>query len=143
MENYSTENGSPAELRHCMGSSSLGHLCWWYHHVQVILIFHFHFHSVYVQRKFLTNRIKCRNLPRHQFGNLQGKMFPAYFAMVGVCEAACLSAFGMVHPWSSASTAPVHKLQILLLLSSLLFTLSNLLIFTPLTMNVSLSFSLH
>eukprot|EP01018_Ginkgo_biloba_P027430 Gb_23856 [translate_table: standard] len=83
---------------------------------------------------FIGGIIMFKNLPRHQFGNLQGKMFPAYFAMVAVCGAICVAAFSLIHPWSSASS--VEKLQIGLLVSSLGFTLSNLLIFTPITMNM-------
>uniref|UniRef100_A0A0D6R7R0 TMEM205-like domain-containing protein n=1 Tax=Araucaria cunninghamii TaxID=56994 RepID=A0A0D6R7R0_ARACU len=83
---------------------------------------------------FIGGIIMFKNLPRHQFGNLQGKMFPAYFSMVGMCGAICLAAFALVHPWSAASY--MEKLQMGFLASSLVFTLSNLLIFTPLTMNM-------
>eukprot|EP01018_Ginkgo_biloba_P027425 Gb_39605 [translate_table: standard] len=83
---------------------------------------------------FIGGIIMFKNLPRHQFGNLQGKLFPAYFSMVAVCGAICVAAFSFMHPWSSASS--VEKLQIGLLVSSLGFTLSNLLIFTPITMNM-------
>lgn len=83
---------------------------------------------------FIGGIIMFKNLPRHQFGNLQGKMFPAYFSMVSVCAAICVAAFSLTHPWYSASS--VEKLQIGLLVSFLVFTLSNLLIFTPMTMNM-------
>ncbi|KAH9306648.1 hypothetical protein KI387_011052, partial [Taxus chinensis] len=83
---------------------------------------------------FIGGIIMFKTLPRHQFGNLQGKMFPAYFSMIGVCGAISVAAFGLLHPWASASSA--EKLQMGLLVSSLIFTLTNLLIFTPMTMNM-------
>jgi len=76
-----------------------------------------------------------RNLPRHQFGNLQSKLFPAYFTLVGSCCAISLSAFGYLHPWKSSST--VEKYQIGFLLSAFAFNLTNLFVFTPMTIDVS------
>lgn len=77
-----------------------------------------------------------RNLPRHQFGNLQSKMFPAYFWLVGVCCAISVASFGYLHPWKSASAA--EKYQLGFLLSSLAFNLANLFVFTPMTIEVQL-----
>jgi hypothetical protein len=76
-----------------------------------------------------------RNLPRHQFGNLQSKMFPAYFSMVGVCCAISAGSFGYLHPWKSSSTA--EKYQLGFLLSSFAFNLANLFVFTPMTIEVN------
>ena len=75
-----------------------------------------------------------RNLPRHQFGNLQSKMFPAYFTMVGICCAISVAAFGYLHPWKSSSTT--EKYQLGFLASAFLFNLTNLVIFTPMTIEV-------
>ncbi|GLJ09054.1 hypothetical protein SUGI_0100930 [Cryptomeria japonica] len=83
---------------------------------------------------FIGGIIMFRTLPRHQFGNLQGKMFPAYFSMVAVCGAICLAAFSLMHPWASASS--VEKFQTGLLVSSLVFTLTNIFIFMPMTMDM-------
>ncbi|OWM80071.1 hypothetical protein CDL15_Pgr010049 [Punica granatum] len=75
-----------------------------------------------------------RNLPRHMFGNLQSKMFPAYFALVGACCAVSLASFGYLHPWKSASTT--EKYQLGFLASSFAFDLANLLVFTPMTIQM-------
>lgn len=79
--------------------------------------------------------IEIRNLPRHQFGNLQSKMFPAYFSMVGICCAVSVASFGYLHPWNSSSVA--EKYQLGFLLSSLAFNLTNLFVFTPMTVEVT------
>lgn len=78
--------------------------------------------------------LHCRNLPRHQFGNLQSKMFPAYFSMVGVCCAVSMGAFGYLHPWKTSTTA--EKYQIGFLLAAFAFNLTNLFVFTPMTIEV-------
>ena len=75
-----------------------------------------------------------RNLPRHQFGNLQSKMFPAYFSMVGVCCAVSVASFGYLHPWKTSSTT--ERYQLGFLLSSFAFNLTNLFVFTPMTIEV-------
>uniref|UniRef100_M8B7V4 TMEM205-like domain-containing protein n=1 Tax=Aegilops tauschii TaxID=37682 RepID=M8B7V4_AEGTA len=72
-----------------------------------------------------------RNLPRHQFGNLQGKMFPAYFTLISACAAVSVAAFAYLHPWKAASA--VERYQLGFLISALGFNLSNLLVFTPMT----------
>ncbi|EOA24736.1 hypothetical protein CARUB_v10018012mg [Capsella rubella] len=84
---------------------------------------------------FIGGIIMFKNLPRHQFGNLQSKMFPAYFTLVGSCCAISLSSFGYLHPWKSSST--VEKYQLGFLLSAFAFNLTNLFVFTPMTINVS------
>lgn len=76
-----------------------------------------------------------RNLPRHQFGNLQGKLFPAYFMLISACAAVSVAAFAYLHPWKTAST--VERYQLGFLLAALGFDLSNLLVFTPMTIEVS------
>jgi len=83
---------------------------------------------------FIGGIIMFKNLPRHQFGNLQSKMFPAYFSMVGVCCGTSVACFGYLHPWKSSST--VEKYQLVFLLSALFFNLSNLFVFTPMTVGM-------
>ncbi|KAI6674550.1 hypothetical protein NL676_002456 [Syzygium grande] len=46
---------------------------------------------------FIGVTIMFRNLPRHQFGNLQSKMFPAYYLMLAVCCAISVASFGYLH----------------------------------------------
>lgn len=72
-----------------------------------------------------------KHLPRHQFGNLQSKMFPAYFSLVAVCAAICVSGFSILHPWKGSSFR--EKTQIFCLALSLISTLANILVFEPLT----------
>ncbi|ERN16769.1 transmembrane protein 205 [Amborella trichopoda] len=83
---------------------------------------------------FIGGIIMFKNLPRHQFGNLQSKMFPAYFSTVAVCGAISVAAFAYLHPWKSASGT--EKLQLGFLSSSFLFNLTNLFIFTPMTIEM-------
>ncbi|PKI70282.1 transmembrane protein 205 [Punica granatum] len=83
---------------------------------------------------FIGGIIMFKNLPRHMFGNLQSKMFPAYFALVGACCAVSLASFGYLHPWKSASTT--EKYQLGFLASSFAFDLANLLVFTPMTIQM-------
>ena len=71
------------------------------------------------------------------FGSLQSKMFPAYFSMVAVCCAVSTASFGYLHPWKSSSTA--EKYQLGFLLSAFAFNLTNLLVFTPMTIEVYFS----
>ncbi|KAB5569506.1 hypothetical protein DKX38_003299 [Salix brachista] len=83
---------------------------------------------------FIGGIIMFKNLPRHQFGNLQSKMFPAYFSLVGICCAISVAAFAYLHPWKSASTA--EKYQLGFLISSFAFSLTNFFVFTPMTIEV-------
>ncbi|KAI4365713.1 hypothetical protein MLD38_021677 [Melastoma candidum] len=83
---------------------------------------------------FIGGIIMFNNLPRHQFGNLQSKMFPAYFTMVGTCCAISIASFGYLHPWKSSSI--VEKYQLGFLLSALAFNLTNLFVFTPMTIEM-------
>jgi peptidoglycan/LPS O-acetylase OafA/YrhL len=69
------------------------------------------------------------------FGNLQSKMFPAYFTLISACAAISVAAFAYLHPWKTAST--VERYQLGFLLSALGCNLSNLLVFTPMTIEVS------
>lgn len=64
-------------------------------------------------------------------------MFPAYFKMVSVCAAISVAAFAYLHPWRSAST--IEKYQLGFLLCALGFDLSNLIVFTPMTIEVQFS----
>ncbi|KAH9608872.1 hypothetical protein KSS87_002361 [Heliosperma pusillum] len=83
---------------------------------------------------FIGGIIMFKNLPRHQFGNLQSKMFPAYFTMVGICCAVSMAAFGYLHPWKSASST--EKYQLGFLGFAFFFNLTNLVIFTPMTIEM-------
>ncbi|KAJ6798763.1 transmembrane protein 205-like [Iris pallida] len=83
---------------------------------------------------FIGGIIMFKNLPRHMFGNLQSRMFPAYFTVVSVCAAVSVAAFAYLHPWRTA--APVERYQLGFLLSALGFDLSNLLVFTPMTVEM-------
>ncbi|CAI9105488.1 OLC1v1004418C1 [Oldenlandia corymbosa var. corymbosa] len=83
---------------------------------------------------FIGGIIMFKNLPRHQFGNLQGKMFPAYFWLVGVCCAVCVAAFGYLHPWKTASST--QKYQLGFLIAAFAFNLSNLVVFMPMTIEM-------
>ncbi|KAJ1255339.1 hypothetical protein BS78_K263800 [Paspalum vaginatum] len=70
-----------------------------------------------------------KNLPRHQFGSLQGKMFHALFMLISVCSAISVAAFSYLHPWKELSTIERYQLGFLIL--ALGCNLSNLLVFTP------------
>ncbi|KAI4987483.1 hypothetical protein ZWY2020_020283 [Hordeum vulgare] len=83
---------------------------------------------------FIGGIIMFKNLPRHQFGNLQGKMFPAYFTLISACAAVSVAAFAYLHPWKVASA--VERYQLGFLISALGFNLSNLLVFTPMTIEM-------
>ncbi|CAN6343285.1 unnamed protein product, partial [Urochloa humidicola] len=83
---------------------------------------------------FIGGIIMFKNLPRHMFGNLQSKMFPAYFTLISACAAISVAAFAYLHPWKTAST--VERYQLGFLLSSLGCNLSNLLVFTPMTIEM-------
>nr|BBD82320.1 unknown protein [Oryza sativa Indica Group]BBF89978.1 putative transmembrane protein 205 [Oryza rufipogon] len=80
---------------------------------------------------FIGGIVMFKYLPRHQFGSLQGKMFPAYFMLISVCSAISVAAFAYLHPWKTAST--IERYQLGFLISALGFDLSNLLVFTPMT----------
>ncbi|ONM33372.1 Transmembrane protein 205 [Zea mays] len=86
---------------------------------------------------FIGGIIMFKNLPRHMFGNLQSKMFPAYFTLISACAAISVAAFAYLHPWKTAST--VQRYQLGFLLSALGCNLSNLLVFTPMTIEVNVS----
>ncbi|CAL4898738.1 unnamed protein product [Urochloa decumbens] len=83
---------------------------------------------------FIGGIIMFKNLPRHMFGNLQSKMFPAYFTLISSCAAISVAAFAYLHPWKTAST--VERYQLGFLLSALGCNLSNLLVFTPMTIEM-------
>ncbi|MCO5599532.1 hypothetical protein L7F22_053638 [Adiantum nelumboides] len=80
---------------------------------------------------FIGGIIMFKHLPRHQFGNLQSRMFPAYFSLVAVCAAICTAGFSIIHPWKGSSST--EKNQLLSLVLSLTSTLANILVFEPLT----------
>ncbi|KAA8549099.1 hypothetical protein F0562_000783 [Nyssa sinensis] len=83
---------------------------------------------------FIGGIIMFKNLPRHQFGTLQSKMFPAYFAMLGLCCAVSVGSFGYLHPWKTSS--PAERYQLGFLLSAFGFNLTNLFVFTPMTIGM-------
>ncbi|CAN6308305.1 unnamed protein product [Urochloa humidicola] len=56
-------------------------------------------------------------------------MFPAYFMLISASSAVSVAAFAYLHPWKTASTIERHQLGFLL--SALGCNLSNLLVFTP------------
>ncbi|CAN6226617.1 unnamed protein product [Urochloa humidicola] len=78
---------------------------------------------------FIGGTIMFKNLPRHQFGSLQGKMFPAYFMLMSVCSVISVAAFAYLHPWKTAAT--IERYQLGFLLTALGCNLSNLLVITP------------
>jgi hypothetical protein len=61
-------------------------------------------------------------------------MFPAYFMLISACSAISMAAFAYLHPWKTAST--IERYQLGFLLSALGCNLSNLLVFTPMTVEV-------
>ncbi|KAG0554511.1 hypothetical protein M758_12G100600 [Ceratodon purpureus] len=83
---------------------------------------------------FIGGIIMFKNLPRHQFGNLQAKMFPAYFKLLMVCCSFCVSAMATTHPWNVATKR--ERLQIVSLGVSLFTVVVNLLVFQPLTVKI-------
>ncbi|KAI5054826.1 hypothetical protein GOP47_0029971 [Adiantum capillus-veneris] len=91
----------------------------------------FIFISISVRVGALAVEGKEMHLPRHQFGNLQSRMFPAYFSLVAVCAAICMSGFSILHPWKGSSST--EKTQLLSLALSLTTTLANILVFEPIT----------
>ncbi|CAL4990588.1 unnamed protein product [Urochloa decumbens] len=83
---------------------------------------------------FIGGIVMFKYLPRHQFGSLQGKMFPAYFMLISTSSAISVAAFAYLHPWKMAST--IERYQLGFLLSALGCNLSNLLVFTPMTVEM-------
>ncbi|XP_062197470.1 uncharacterized protein LOC133900375 [Phragmites australis] len=83
---------------------------------------------------FIGGIVMFKYLPRHQFGSLQGKMFPAYFMLMSVCSAISVAAFAYLHPWKTSSTIECYQLGFLI--AALGCNLSNLLVFTPMTIEM-------
>ncbi|CAA6661990.1 unnamed protein product [Spirodela intermedia] len=63
-----------------------------------------------------------------------GQDVPCIFLNLSVCVAITVAAFAYLHPWKSAST--MERYQLGFLLSSFGFNLSNLLVFTPMTIEM-------
>ncbi|KAG6544587.1 hypothetical protein Mapa_014009 [Marchantia paleacea] len=80
---------------------------------------------------FIGGIIMFKHLPRHQFGNLQAKMFPAYFRLTSTCMATCIGVIAILRPWFDSSIW--EKAQFVSLGVSLSFTLANLLVIEPIT----------
>ncbi|KAJ8899096.1 hypothetical protein K2173_010249 [Erythroxylum novogranatense] len=59
---------------------------------------------------------------------------PAYFSLVGICCAISVASFGYLHPWDTATTT--EKYQLGFLISSFVFNLTNLFVFTPMTIEM-------
>ncbi|CAL4986034.1 unnamed protein product [Urochloa decumbens] len=95
-------------------------------------------HGIHSGKNFVESSqiftVLCLYLPRHQFGSLQGKMFPAYFMLISTSSAISVAAFAYLHPWKTAST--IERYQLGFLLSALGCNLSNLLVFTPMTVEM-------
>ncbi|KAL6654285.1 hypothetical protein ACP70R_007750 [Stipagrostis hirtigluma subsp. patula] len=83
---------------------------------------------------FIGGILMFRHLPRHQFGSLQGNMFKAYFMLKSVCSAISVAAFAYLHPWKTAST--IERYQLGFLIAALGCDLSNVLVFTPMTIEI-------
>ncbi|KAM1716870.1 hypothetical protein COP2_025049 [Malus domestica] len=58
-------------------------------------------------------------------------MFLAYFTIVGICLTVSAGSFGYLHPWSSSSIA--NKYQLGFLLPASAFNLTNIFVFTSMT----------
>ncbi|XP_039803872.1 transmembrane protein 205-like [Panicum virgatum] len=84
---------------------------------------------------FIGGIIMFLNLPRHMMGNLRRKVFPACFRLTAACTAASAAAFAWLHlPWRAAS--PAERRQLVLLAAAAGLDLANLLVFTPITIEV-------
>eukprot|EP00850_Spirogloea_muscicola_P003764 SM000015S01264 [mRNA] locus=s15:932774:933947:+ [translate_table: standard] len=82
---------------------------------------------------FVGGIIMFRNLPRHQFGTLQSKLFPAYIATQAVCACACIAVFAALHPVRDSQEA----LQLAALGVVAVCSLSNLAVFGPVTSKIT------
>ncbi|CAI5489021.1 unnamed protein product, partial [Closterium sp. Naga37s-1] len=89
---------------------------------------------------FFAGVIMFRHLPRHTFGSIQGRLFPAYFRLMALCSA--LSALALkltLNPTAAAAAAGaggLQQVQLLLLLAALSAALLNLLLFEPITTKI-------
>ncbi|PRQ16917.1 hypothetical protein RchiOBHm_Chr7g0189431 [Rosa chinensis] len=54
--------------------------------------------GAYLKVTFLGDTIMFKTLLRHQLCNLQSKMLPSYFTMVGICCAISVALFGYLYP---------------------------------------------
>ncbi|KAL6907819.1 hypothetical protein ACP4OV_001989 [Aristida adscensionis] len=61
-------------------------------------------------------------------------MFTAYFTLKSVCSAISVAAFAYLHPWKTASA--VERYQLGFLVVALCCDLSNVLLFTPMTIKL-------
>nr|TKW28788.1 hypothetical protein SEVIR_3G350800v2 [Setaria viridis] len=69
-------------------------------------------------------------------GSLRGKVFPACFALTAACTAASAAAFAWLHlPWQAAASAAERR-QLVVLVAAAGLDLTNLLVFTPKTLEV-------
>ncbi|GBG65427.1 hypothetical protein CBR_g50787 [Chara braunii] len=84
---------------------------------------------------FIGGVIAFRCLPRHQFGMLQSKLFPAYFRVVLTCVSVCLMALGLTHPFTKTAAA-AERLQFWILSGSAVATAINLVLLEPWTTKI-------
>ncbi|CAM6088933.1 unnamed protein product [Calypogeia fissa] len=80
---------------------------------------------------FIGGVIMFKHLPRHQFGNLQSRMFPVYFQLAAVALALNISVLAILNPLAAATLW--ETLQFVALGLALVFTLTNLLVMEPVT----------
>ncbi|XP_037482402.1 transmembrane protein 205-like [Triticum dicoccoides] len=74
-------------------------------------------------------------LPRHMMGRLRGKVFPACFTLNTVCTALSAAAFAWLnYPWKTAPV--VERRQLGLLVATVGFDLTNLLLLAPKTLEM-------
>ncbi|CAI5521938.1 unnamed protein product [Closterium sp. Naga37s-1] len=98
---------------------------------------------------FFAGVIMFRHLPRHTFGSIQGRLFPAYFRLMALSSA--LSALALkltLNPAAAAAAGEaageaagsgaggLQQVQLLLLLAALSAALLNLLLFEPITTKI-------
>ncbi|CAI5976116.1 unnamed protein product [Closterium sp. NIES-64] len=94
---------------------------------------------------FFAGVIMFRHLPRHTFGSIQGRLFPAYFRLMALSSA--LSALALkltLNPAAAAAAGEaagsgaggLQQVQLLLLVAALSAALLNLLLFEPITTKI-------
>ena len=83
---------------------------------------------------FVAGIVMFKNLPRHVFGRLQSRLFPAYFQFSAVTIAVAIATNGAV--WDGSTENGGHNNIPYSLIAILGCTLLNLLFFEPATTNV-------
>ncbi|GJP36655.1 hypothetical protein CLOM_g21140 [Closterium sp. NIES-68] len=89
---------------------------------------------------FFAGVIMFRHLPRHTFGRIQGRLFPAYFRLVALTSALAALALKLRLSWAASGAAEaagaLQHVQLLLLLAALSGALLNLLLLEPITTKI-------